>query len=135
MHQDPTVIKRILTTCHTIAVIGFSSKTYRAGYYVPAYLQKQGYRIIPVNPFLQEGLGERAYSDLSSIPEPVDLVLVFRRREEVPPVVEQAVAVGARAVWMQEGVWHEEAARLAQEKGLDVVMDACMMVKHRQYRL
>ena len=134
MYQDPTVIEHILATCRTIAVVGFSSKTYRAGYYVPTYLQKQGYRIIPVNPLLREGLGERAYPDLLSVPEPVDVVLVFRRSEEVLPVVEQAVAIGAKGVWMQEGVWNERAAQLAREKGLDVVMDRCMMVEHRRRR-
>jgi len=131
MNPDPT-IATILAETRTIAVVGFSSRPERAGYYVPAYLREQGYRIIPVNPYLQNGLGEKAYPDLLSVPEPVDLVLIFRRPEEVPPVVEQAIAIGARAIWMQLGIVHEAAAARAQAAGLRVVMDACMLVEHRR---
>jgi predicted CoA-binding protein len=118
----------------TIAVVGLSSSPYRAGYYVPAYLQQQGYRIIPVNPHLSESLGEKAYPELAAVPEPIDLVLIFQRSENVPPFVEQAIAVGARAVWMQLGIRHNEAARAAEAAGLDVVQDACMMVDHRRWK-
>lgn len=131
MNQQPT-IQKILTTTHTIAVVGMSDKTYRAGYYVPAYLQEQGYRIIPVNPFLDAPLlNEQPYADLSQIPEPVDLVLIFQRSENVSPFVAQAISIGAKAVWMQLGIANEEAAEKALAAGLDVVMDACMLVEHK----
>ncbi len=131
MNPDHT-IATILAETRTIAVVGFSSRPERAGYYVPAYLREQGYRIIPVNPYLQSGLGEKAYPDLLSVPEPVDLVLIFRRPEEVPPVVEQAIAIGAKAIWMQLGIVHEAAAARARAAGLRVVMDACMLIEHRR---
>lgn len=125
-------IQRLLQNVETIAVVGLSSSPARAGYYVPAYLQRQGYRIIPVNPHLDEALGEEAYPDLSSLPDPVDLVLIFRRPEKTPPIVEEAIEIGAGAVWMQLGIVNEEAERLAREAGLNFVMDACMMVEHRR---
>ncbi len=126
-------IQKILTETDTIAVVGFSSRPNKAGYYVPAYMQRQGYRIIPVNPNLEEALGEKAYADLPSITEPVDLVLIFRRSEAVPPFVQQAIQIGAKAVWMQLGIINHEAADEAHAAGLDVVMDRCMMVEHRKY--
>ena len=129
MQTDP--IDHILTTTKTIAVVGFSRRQSRAGYYVPAYLHENGYRIIPVNPYLDEGLGEKAYPDLKSIPEPVDLVLIFRRSENVPPVVDEAIEIGAKAIWMQLGIVNQAAADKARGAGLDVVMNACMMVEHR----
>ncbi|MFM8319781.1 MAG: CoA-binding protein [Chloroflexota bacterium] len=124
-------MQRIFSYTRTIAVVGYSNRPERAGHYVPAYLQQQGYRIIPVNPTLEEGLGEPAYPDLLAVPEAVDLVLLFRRSEDVPPAVEQAVQIGAKAVWMQSGIINEAAAQHAHAAGLDVVMDACMMVEHR----
>lgn len=127
-------IDKILAETKNIAVVGFSSRTHKAGYYVPAYLQEQGYRIIPVNPFLDEGLGEKAYPDLLSVPEPVDLVLIFQRSANVPPFVDQAIEIGAKAVWLQQGIYNETAAAKAQSAGLDVVQDACTMVEHRQWR-
>ena len=127
-------IEKILKNIRTIAVVGFSSQPEKAGHYVPAYLQEQGYRIIPVNPNLEAGLGERAYPELTSIPEPVDLVLLFRRSEAIPPFVEQAIEIGAKAVWTQLGIADEPAAAKARQAGLEVVMDACMMVEHRRTR-
>ena len=127
MEPDET-IRRILKNTRTIAVVGLSSRLERAGYYVPAYLQLQGYRIIPVNPNLEQALGEKSYPDLQAIPEPVDLVLVFRRSEEVLPFAWQAVQIGAKALWMQTGILNAEAAQVAQQAGLDVIMDRCMMV-------
>ncbi len=131
MNQD-RAIRKILAEAKTIAVVGFSSNRAKAGYYVPAYLQKQGYRIIPVNPNLSEGLGEPAYPALAEVPEPIDLVLVFQRSENVPPFVDEAIAVGARAVWLQLGIAHEAAAEKARAAGLDVVQDACMLVEHQR---
>lgn len=125
------LIKKLLRESSTIAVVGFSSRPTRAGYYVPAYLQQHGYRIIPVNPNLAEGLGEQAYPTLEDIPEPVDLVLLFQRSENVPPFVAQAITIGAKAVWMQSGISNDQAAAAARKAGLDVVQNRCMMVEHR----
>jgi predicted CoA-binding protein len=115
-------------------VVGISSHDSRPGYTVPAYMQAQGYRIIPVNPYLEERLGEKAYPDLRSIPVPVDVVLIFRRSNETRPFVEQAIEIGAKAVWMQLGVVNQDAAQKAQDAGLDVVMDSCIAVQHRRLR-
>ena len=127
-------IDRILEHSKTIAVVGLSSNVSRASYRVAAYLQSEGYRIIPVNPNEKEVLGERAYARLEDVPEKIDVVDVFRRSEFVPPVVESAIQVGAKAVWMQEGVMHEEAARRAHEVGLRVVMDRCILKEHRRWK-
>lgn len=124
----------IMANARTIAVVGFSSKPHKAGYYVPAYLQKQGYRIIPVNPFLEQGLGEPAVASLSEIGEPVDLVLIFQRSENVPPFVDEAIDMGAGAVWMQLGIANATAAERARAAGLDVVENACMLVEHKRWR-
>lgn len=131
-YRDRETIEHILRDCQTIAVVGLSSRRERAGYYVPAYLQEHGYRIIPVNPNIKDALGEKAYADLYSIPVPVDLVLIFRRSQAVPPFIEAAIDVGAKAVWMQQGIVHVKAAERAQQAGLEVVMNACMMVEHRR---
>jgi uncharacterized protein len=127
-------MSQILKTSHTVAVVGLSSKPNRPGYSIPAYLQEQGYRIIPVNPTINEALGEKAYASLHEIPESVDIVQVFRRSEEVPPVVEDAIAIGAKVVWMQAGIVNEQAAARAREAGLQVVMDTCMGATHRALR-
>lgn len=134
-YRDPVIIANLLETCHTLAVVGLSSQKTRAGYYVPAYMQGQGYRIIPVNPNLERALGEQAYPDLLSVPEPIDLVLIFRRSEAVPPIVEQAIQVGAKAIWTQLGIVSIQAAQLAEQSGLAVVMNACIMVEHRSRKI
>jgi len=133
MNKQQT-IEKIMAQAKTIAVVGFSSRPTRAGYYVPAYLQEQGYRIIPVNPNLTEGLGETAVPSLNDITEPVDLVLLFQRSENVPPFVDQAIKIGARAVWMQLGITNDAAAEKAKAAGLDVVQDACMLVEHKRWK-
>ena len=125
-------ISEILHSSRTIAVIGLSAKRYRPSYGVAEYLKRSGFRIIPVNPQEDEVLGEKCYPDLDSIPEPVDIVDIFRRSEFVPEIVEAAIRKGAKAVWMQEGVIHEEAARRAEEAGLAVVMDRCILKDHRR---
>ena len=127
-----SVGEEILNSSRTIAVVGLSPKTDRPSFIVASYLKQQGYRIIPVNPTATEILGEKSYPDLSSIPEPIDAVDILRRSEEVVPVVEEAIRVGAKAVWMQEGVTSKEAADLAQDAGLLVVMDKCMRKEHRK---
>jgi uncharacterized protein len=118
----------------TIAVVGLSSNPARASHGVAAYFQQQGFRIIPVNPNETEVLGEKSYPDLKSVPEKVDLVNVFRRSEHVPGIVDDAIAAGAGALWLQQGVTHAEAEARAREAGMRVVSDACMMVMHRVYR-
>ena len=132
MTNTPQPIEKILREARTVAVVGFSSKKERAGYYVPAYLKRHGYTIYAVNPTLSEGLdGDPAYTVLADVPAPVDVALIFQRSERVPPFVDEAIAIGAKAVWMQEGIENEEAAQKAREAGLDVVQDACMMVQHK----
>jgi predicted CoA-binding protein len=126
--------EKILNSSRTIAVVGLSSKADRPSYEAASYLKKQGYKIIPVNPAEKEILGELCYPDLASISESVDVVEVFRRSEEVPPIVEEAIRIGAKAVWMQEGVTNEEAAARAREAGLMVVMDRCMRKEHQKLR-
>lgn len=122
----------LLRTSRVIAVVGLSSKRWRPSYGVSEYMQRQGYRIIPVNPCESEVLGEKAYPDLDAVPGPVDIVNIFRRSEFVPEIVEAAIRKGARAIWMQEGVVHEEAARRAAQAGLVVVMDRCILKEHRK---
>ncbi len=126
-----TNLQSILRKTKTIAVVGFSSNPAKAGYTVPAYLQSQGYRIIPVNPHLDAALGEKAYAKLNAISEAIDLVLIFRRSEAVPPFVDQAIQLGAKTIWMQLGILHDAAAQKAQNAGLQVVMDRCMKVEHQ----
>ncbi|MDX2153883.1 MAG: CoA-binding protein [Bryobacteraceae bacterium] len=123
----------ILKSSRTIAVVGLSNRRFRASYGVSQYMQGAGYRIIPVNPQEQEVLGEKAYPDLVSVPDAVDVVDVFRRPEYVPEIVEQAITKGAKAIWLQEGVVHEAAAQRAREAGLQVVMDRCMLKEHRRF--
>ena len=125
-------IPEILRVGRTIAVVGLSAKRYRPSYGVAEYMQRAGYLIIPVNPHETEVLGEKCYPDVESIPEPIDIVDIFRRPEFVPEIVEAAIRKGAKAIWMQEGVIHEDAARRAREAGLEVVMDRCILKDHRR---
>jgi predicted CoA-binding protein len=125
-------VEELLATARTIAVVGLSNKRYRPSYGVSEYMRSAGYRIIPVNPQETEVLGEKAYADLGDIPESVDIVDIFRRSEHVPEIVEAAIRIGAKAVWMQEGVVHEEAAAKARAAGLMVVMDRCILKDHRR---
>lgn len=118
-----TTLKQLLTGLHTIAVVGISTNPHKDSHMVAAYLQKHGYRIIPVNPGADEVLGEKCYPDLQSIPEPVDIVDVFRRPEFLPEIAEQAVAIHAKVLWMQKGISNEEAARIAKGGGLTVIED------------
>jgi len=124
-------IPELLRAAKVIAVVGLSSDEMRPSYGVAAYMQRAGYRIIPVNPNETEVLGEKAYPRLEDVPEKIDIVDVFRRSIFVRGVVDAAIRVGAKAVWMQEGVVDEEAAKLARQAGLDVVMDRCILKDHR----
>jgi predicted CoA-binding protein len=124
-------IRDVLRSARTIAVVGLSDRPDRPSYGVAAYLQAHGYRIIPVNPAVREVLGEKAYARLEDVREKIDVVDVFRRPEHVPEVVDAAIAVGAKVVWMQDGVVHEEAAARARAAGLRVVMDRCMLRDHQ----
>lgn len=125
------MMKDILLSTKTIASVGLSSNPAKESYGIVQYLKDQGYRVIPVNPTATEILGEKSYPDLSSVPEKIDVVQVFRKPEDVPPVVDEAIKVGAKVVWMQEGIVNDEAAGKARAAGLQVVMDACMRVMHR----
>jgi uncharacterized protein len=125
-------IAEILKSSHTIAVVGLSSNPMRPSNGVAAYLKRAGYRIIPVNPKESEVLGEKCYARLEDVPEKIDMVDIFRRPEYVPEIVESAIRIGAKTVWMQEGVIHEEAAERARNAGLKVVMDRCTLKEHRK---
>jgi len=125
-------IPELLRNSRTIAVVGLSSKRTRPSYGVAEYMQSAGYRILPVNPHEREVLGEKAYPHLEAVPEPIDIVNVFRRPEYVPEIVDAAIRVGARAVWLQEGIVHEAAAEKARRAGLTVVMDRCVLKEHRR---
>jgi predicted CoA-binding protein len=125
-------LRAIFESSKTIAVVGLSDKPDRDSYRVAKYLQAHGYRIIPVNPAVAEVLGERSYASVADIPEPVDVVDIFRKPEAVGPVVEEAIAAGAKVVWMQLGVVNDPAAAAARAAGLQVVMDRCMKVEHRR---
>jgi len=129
-YQDPMVIREILHTARTIAIVGLSSNVLRPSHFVGFYLLRHGYRIIPVNPNEREVLGEQAYATLSDVPVHVDVVDVFRASPYVPAIAEEAVRVGADALWMQFGVISGQGARIAEQGGLKVVMDRCMKVEH-----
>ena len=129
-----SIEEEILNSSRVVAVVGLSPKPDRPSYRVANYLKEQGYKIIPVNPSAREILGEACYPDLISILEPVDVVDIFRRSEDVPGIVEEAIKIGAKAVWMQEEVINEEAAERARDAGLAVVMDKCMFKEHQKLK-
>jgi predicted CoA-binding protein len=132
-HPGDEDLRRILEESKTIAVVGLSSKPDRASNEVAAYLKEHGYRIIPVNPKEEQVLGERSYDSLGEIPEPVDVVDVFRRAEDTPPVAKEAAQIGAKVLWLQEDIVSDEARKIAEEGGLDVVMGIC--IKKTRQRL
>jgi uncharacterized protein len=133
LYQDPRVIQRLLRDCRTVAIVGLSTDPQRASWFVASYLKKEGYRVIPVNPKADRILGETAYPDLASIPEPVDLVDVFRPAAECLSVARQAVAIKAKALWLQLKLVNIEAAEYAARAGLDVVVDRCVKMEHGRY--
>lgn len=125
-------IRNILITSRTIAVVGLSDNPERSSYQVAAYLQAHGYRILPVNPKITSVLGEKAFPSLAAVPEPVDIVDVFRQPDAIPGIVAEAIAKGAKVIWMQEGLAHNAAADQARAAGLQVVMNKCLLKEHRK---
>lgn len=130
MADDISELRRILRSAKTIAVVGLSAEWHRPSYFAAKYMQQHGYRVVPVNPRYAEVLGEKSYASLAEIPFPVDIVDVFRRTDDVLPIAQQAVAIGAKCLWQQIGVKNLEADRLAGAAGLDTVMDRCVKIEH-----
>jgi predicted CoA-binding protein len=128
--DDIAGLRRILTRSRVVAMVGLSANWYRPSHFAAKYLQEHGYRVIPVNPNYAEVLGERCYPDLAAIPDPVDVVDCFRRADEMPMLAREAVTIAAKVLWMQLGIRSDEAARIAGDAGLDVVMNRCMKIEH-----
>ena len=132
-YQDTSVIRRVLAETRTIAMVGLSRDRRKASHFVGTYLQYAGYEVIPVNPTIDEWHGKKAYADLASVPQPIDMVDVFRPARECPELAREAVSVGARSFWMQLRIVSIEAAEIAEAGGLDVVMDRCIKMEHGRY--
>lgn len=127
---DSNKLRRILKESHRIAVVGLSANPMRPSYFAAKYLQDHGYDIVPVNPNYEEILGEKCYPDLLSVPGKIDVVDLFQKPEQIPPFVDQAIAIGAKVIWMQLGIVNEAAAKKARDAGLEVVMDRCMKIEY-----
>jgi len=132
-YQDSPTIQRVLLNAKTIAVVGLSGNALRASHFVGFYLQRHGYRVIPVNPRESEILGQRCHASLEDVPEKIDIVNVFRAPDALPGIAAQAVAIGAGCLWTQFGVINEAGARVAEQAGLAVIMDRCIKVEHARY--
>ena len=132
-YQDPLTIQRVLHTANTIAIVGLSNNELRASYFVGYYLRRHGYHVIPVNPRQTEILGQTCYPSLLDVPEPIDIVDVFRAPDALPGIARDAVAIGARVLWCQYGVINDEGARIAEDGSLTVIMDRCLKVEHARY--
>ncbi|MBN9370943.1 MAG: CoA-binding protein [Hydrogenophaga sp. SCN 70-13] len=130
MQDDIPTLRRILKDCRTIAVVGLSAEWHRPSYFAAKYMQQHGYRIVPVNPKYPEILGEPSYARLEDIPFPVDMVDVFRKEQDIPPIAQSAAAIGAKCLWQQLGLKSEAADRIATEAGLDSVWDRCVKIEH-----
>ena len=128
--DDISGLRRILTRYRSLAIVGVSANWFRPSYFAAKYMQDHGYRIIPVNPNYAEVLGQKCYPELAAIPEPVDIVDCFRRPGEMVPLARDAVAIGAKVLWMQLGIRNDEAATIAADAGLDVVMNRCVKIEH-----
>ncbi|MTI85945.1 MAG: CoA-binding protein [Firmicutes bacterium] len=131
---DDKMIIKLFEQARSIAVVGLSNKPERDSFRVSQYMQKKGYRIIPVNPRVNKVLGEQSYSDLLSVPDTIDIVNIFRRSEHVPSIVAEAIKINPMAIWLQLGIINEEAAKTAELNGITVVMDKCIMVEHRRLK-
>lgn len=127
---DIPTLRRILAESRTVAVVGLSANWHRPSNFAAKYMQEHGYRVIPVNPMYQEVLGERCYPSLRDVPEPIDIVDCFRASSEIPALAAEAIAVGAKVLWLQLGVIHYDAARMARDAGLEVVIDRCVKIEH-----
>jgi len=132
--DDNKMIIKLFEQARSIAVVGLSNKPERDSFKVSQYMQKKGYRIIPVNPRVNKVLGEQSYSDLLSVPDTIDIVNIFRRSEHVPPIVAEAIKINPMAIWLQLGIINEEAAKTAALNGIPAVMDKCIMVEHRRLK-
>jgi hypothetical protein len=132
-YQDPLTIQRVLHTASTIAIVGLSDNELRASYFVGYYLKRHGYRVIPVNPRETEILGQKCYASLLDVPEPVDIVNVFRAPDALPGIARDAAAIQAGALWCQFGVINTDGARIAEDGGVTVIMDRCLKVEHARY--
>jgi len=132
-YQDPLVIQQVLHSARTIAVVGLSANELRASNFVGAYIKRHGYRMIPVNPRENEILGEKCYPSLSAVPEPIDVVDVFRTPDAVPAIAQEAVTIGAKVLWCQFGVISEEGIKIAEEGDLTVIVDRCLKIEHARY--
>ena len=132
-YEEQQTIEKILRTAKVIATVGFSSDPEKPAHKVPSYLQEQGYRVIPVNPRMEEAIGEKAYGSIADVPDAIDVVQIFRPSDEVGPIVDEAISAGAKAVWMQIGITDDAAADRARAAGLDVVMNQCMKVQHTRW--
>jgi predicted CoA-binding protein len=128
--DDITTLRRILRNNHTLAIVGLSANWYRPSYFAAKYMQEHGYRVIPVNPMYDAVLGEKCYKSLRDIPEKVDIVDCFRKSEEIPSLAADAIAIGAKVLWMQLGVRNAEARKKAEAAGLQVVEDHCVKIEH-----
>jgi len=128
--DDIAGLRRVLAQTKSIAVVGLAAHWYRPSYFAAKYMQDHGYRVIPVNPGYSEVLGQPCYPSLAAIPGPVDMVDCFRKAADIPPIAREAVAKGARVLWMQLGIRNEDAARIALDAGLEVVMDRCVKIEH-----
>jgi len=128
--DDIAGLRRVLARTRTIAVVGLSAHWHRPSHFAAQYMQGKGYRVIPVNPAYTEVLGQRCFPSLAAIGEPVDMVDCFRKPADIPPIAREAIAIGAKVLWMQLGIRNEEATRLALDAGLDVVMDRCVKIEH-----
>lgn len=127
---DINTLRRILRDCKTIAVVGLSANWYRPSYFAAKYMQEHGYRVIPVNPMYQEVLGQKCYASLKDIPEKIDIVDCFRKSQDIEPIADEAIAIGAKVLWLQLGVMNEPAAAKARQAGLEVVQDRCVKIEH-----
>ena len=132
-YQDPLTIQRVLHTAKTVAIVGLSSKELRPSYFVGYYLKRHGYRVIPVNPRESKVLGENSHASLGDVPEPVDIVVVFRAPDALPTIAAEAAKIGAGTLWCQFGVINEDGGRIAESGGMNVVMDRCIKVEHARY--
>ena len=130
MSDDIPTLRRILKNCRTIAVVGLSAEWHRPSFFAAKYMQEHGYRVVPVNPRYEQVLGERCYASLRDIPHPVDMVDVFRRTDDVGPIADDAIAIGAKCLWQQLGVRNVEADARARAAGMDSVMDRCVKIEH-----